>query len=145
MHGIGDGGPLQLWEEWRGEELVLVGVGIGEGNSQASGSPLSLGLPKTLFLGPAILEPDFDLCLCKFQVLCELCPFSYREVFLLAKFPLQCDELCACERSSRLPVFLLLFQFCWSNIAPLTVVATVTCSEQGRKQMHSQYQQTSIG
>ena len=85
-------------------------MSVGEGETEASSCSFGLCLSETLLFRPSVLEPDLDLRLCQFQVLRKLCSFGHREVLLLAKLSLQGNQLCACEWSSGLPIFLLFLE-----------------------------------
>ena len=78
VHGVGDGsGALELGQQRIGEKLILVCVGVGQWNAKASGRSLGLRFPQTLLLGPAVLEPYFNLCLGQFQVFSKFCSLCH--------------------------------------------------------------------
>lgn len=63
MHCIGDGGALELRQQGILEKVTLVGMCVGEGDTETAGGPLCFRLSQTLLLGPAVLEPNLNLCL----------------------------------------------------------------------------------
>lgn len=69
-----------------------------------------LSLLEPLGFGPAVLEPDLDLCLCQGEGGREFRPLSDGEVLLLLELPLQGQELRGGERCARLSVGLVLPQ-----------------------------------
>ena len=83
---------------------------VGEWEAEASGGSLCFSFSESLLFRPPILEPDLDLGLGEFKVLSKLCSLSDREVFLLSKFSLECNQLRAGERSSGFPVLLLFLE-----------------------------------
>ena len=108
-------------QKWVLQELVGVCMGVREGETKASSCSFGLCFSETLLFRPSVLEPDLDLCLCQFQVLGKLCSFCHREVLLLAKLSLQRNQLCACKRSSGLPIFLLFFETCRAGAGDVSV------------------------
>lgn len=90
---------------------------------------LQLGLLQSLGLGPPVLEPDFDLCLCEVEGAGELGPLGDGQVLLLAELALQGQQLRGGERGAGLPIRLVLPQRAGSG-------AQVSCKE-GRAGYHS--------
>merc|ERR1719397_1954956 len=59
---------------------------------------------------PPVLEPDFHLCFCEFELSRKLCPLSDGQVLLLPELLLEAVQLLRRERGPRLPVRLVLPQ-----------------------------------
>lgn len=120
-HSVRDRGALQVREEGVLQKITLVGVSVRQRDAQVSCCSLCFSLSQPLLLGPAVLEPDLDLCFRELQVFCKFSSFSNGQVLLLTKLALQCDELRAREWGPGFAIFLLLLQTSWAQITTLIV------------------------
>jgi len=71
---------------------------------------LQLGLLESLGLGPAVLEPDLDLCLRQAEGPGELGPLGDGQVLFLSEPPLQGQQLGRGEGGPRFSVVLVFSQ-----------------------------------